>query len=133
MPTVVNAQPLVDAIEAAVTAQGVAIGNGEKPTVAAGKPWVVHWMDAGTVDDRSMRSRDGFLLTAPFQVYGFDPDSIRIAVRKVRAAILGLHGMTVDGRTVQRPVHEPSPLMSRDDDADPEQWMQYEEWRIRTT
>lgn len=130
---VVDAQPLVDAITAAVTAQGVAIGDGEKPTVATGLPWVVAWAGGGLVDDRSMRFRDGFTLTVPFQVFGLDPDSVRWAVRKLRAALLGLHLTVVDGRTVQMPVNEPPPPMSRDDDADPPLWMQYDEWRFRTT
>lgn len=128
---IIDAQPLIDAIEAAVSAQGVAIGNGEKPTVAAGRPYIVHWADAGTVDDRSLRSRDGFLLTVPFQVYGFDPDSVRWAVRKLRAAVLGLHLTSIGGRSVQMPSNEPAPPMGRDDDADPKLWYQYDEWRIR--
>lgn len=130
---VVDAQPLIDAIESAVAAQGVVIGNGEKPSVAAGRPYVVHWADSGTVGDKSMRSRDGFVLTVPFQVYGFDPDSVRWAVTRLRTAVLGLHRATVAGRMVHMPAHEPSPPMARDDDADPKLWWQYDEWRFRTT
>lgn len=128
---IVDAQPLIDAIEAAVVAQGVAIGNGEKPDVADGDPYIVHWAGSGAVDDRTMRSRDGFFLTVPFQVYGFDPDSIRWAVKKLRTAVLSLHRTTVDGRAVQMPSHVEPPPMSRDDDADPTLWWQYDEWRIR--
>lgn len=132
MPTVVDAQPLVDAITTAVAAQGLTIGDGEKPTVVAGRPYVVHWMSGGTITDRSLKSRDGFRLTAPFHVYGYDPDSVRWALRMLRTAVLGLHLAVVDGRTVQMPVQEEGPPMSRDDDADPPIWWQYDEWRFRT-
>lgn len=130
MPELVDARPLVAALEAAITGQGVAYGDGEKPTATAGHAYVVGWPDSGTVDDRSLKSRDGFSLLAPLQVYGFDPDSVRWAVGKVRAAMFGLHGTTVAGRTVQMPSHFAGPL-SRDDDADPPIWMQYEEFRLR--
>lgn len=133
MPAVVSAQPLVEAIEAAIAAQSLAVGNGEKPAVAAGLPYVVAWFDAGTVGDRSLRSRDGFALTAVFQVYGFDPDSVQGAVPKVRAAVLGLHGTEVDGRRVKMPVNLSSPPMERDDKADPQLWWQVDEWRFRTS
>lgn len=128
---VVSAQPLVEAIEAAITGQGLAFGNGEKPTVVAGRPYVVGWFDSGAVTDRTMRSRDGFALTGTFQVYGSDPDSVQWAVPKLRTAVLSLHGAIVAGRTVLMPSHLASPPMSRDDDADPPIWWQVDEWRFR--
>lgn len=131
---VVDAQPLVDAITTAVAAQGLAVGDSEKPTVAAGWPYVIGWFDSGAVTDRSLRSRDGFSLTAPFQVYGFDPDSVRWAIRKLRVAVLGLHLAVVAGRTVQMPEHRAGPPMNRDDKADPGPlWWQFDEWRFRTS
>lgn len=131
MPTVIDAQPLVDAITTAITAQSLAVGDGEKPTVAAGRPYVVAWFDSGAVENRTLLSRDGFSLVASFQVYGFDPDAVRVAVRKLRTAVLGLHLTFVTGRKVQMPEHLAGPPMARDDAADPALWWQYDEWRFR--
>lgn len=133
MVAVVDAQPLVDAITEAITAQGLAVGDGEKPAAAVGRPYVVAWFDSGTVEDRSMRSRDGFSLVGSFQVYGFDPDSVRWAVGKLRAAVLGLHRASVTGRNVLMPEHLAGPPMSRDNAADPPLWWQVDEWRLRTS
>lgn len=134
MPAVVSAQPLVEAVEAAITAQGLAVGDGEKPASAPGRPYVVGWFGGGTIENRSMRSRDGFSLTFVLQVYGFDPDSIRWAVVRVHQAVLGLFGAVIDGRTVQMPVHQADQTMpERDDKADPPIWSYAEEWRIRTS
>jgi hypothetical protein len=127
--TVVDAQPLIDAIKAAVT--GVAYAEGKKPAVTAGLPYVVAWFDAGSVTNRSLRSRDGFELVGTFQCYGNSPESVRLAVRKVRAAVFGLFGATVAGRTVQMPEHLPGPPMDRDDDVDPPLWWQTDGWRFR--
>lgn len=132
MPTVVDAQPLVDAITAAVVAQGLAVGDGEKPTVTAGRPYVVAWFGSGTVSDRSLVGRDGFTLDGRFQVYGFDPDSIRWAVKKLRAGVLGLHLTVVGGRAVLMPEHLASTDGDRDDKADPGPlWWLFDEWRFR--
>ena len=128
---VVDAGLLVAAIKTAMT--GIAYGEAAKPTVTAGSPYVVAWFDSGTVGDRSLRSRDGFSLVATFQCYGSSPESVRIAVRKVRAAVFSLFGTTVGGRTVLMPESLASPPMQRDDDVQPPLWWQADEWRFRTT
>jgi hypothetical protein len=131
---VVDAQPYADAIEAAVTAQGVAYAEGRKPDgVPAGHPYIVGWLDAGTVGNRSMRSRDGFSLVVTLQCYGSSVDSVRFAVTRARAAVASLSGAAVGGRVLLVPSHEPSPPMDRDDDADPPIWWQSDEWRFRTS
>lgn len=131
--TVVDAQPFADAIKAAMQAQGITYAEGKKPTVAAGLPYVVGWLDQGTVDDSSLRMRDGWTLTVVLQSYGLAPDPVRVAVRKSRAAMFSLAGSTVGGRRVGLPVHVPPPPLQRDDDADPPIWWQSDEWRIPTT
>lgn len=128
----VNPQPLYAALQSAI-APGVAVAIGKKPTVTAGKPWVVMWPDAGNVTDDSLRSRDGWATVVSFHCAGLTPESVLIAVRKVRDAVIGLHLQVIDGRTVQMPEHRPGPPMQRDDDADPPVFVQYDEWRIRTT
>lgn len=130
---VVDAQPLVDAVKAAIAAQGVAVGDGDKPAVGAGRPWVVMWPDGGTVENRSLASRDGFSMVVTFHSYGLDPKQVRAADARLRAAVLGMHLDTVDGRTVQMPEHLIGVPMSRDDNADPRLWVQVDEWRFRLT
>lgn len=129
--TTPTAQPLVAAISAGLTAAGVAFGDGKKPTVAAGKPWVVGWFDAGTVDNRSLRSRDGWVCVGTFHSFGLTPESARIANRALRSVVLGLHLTTVGGRVVQMPENLVAVPMSRDDDADPAVFLLIDEWRIR--
>lgn len=130
---VVDAQPFADAIKAALTIQSIAHAEGRKPAVADGLPYVVWWLDSGTVTNKSMRSRDGFELVAVFQSYGSSVDAVRIAVHKVRVAALSLFGATVAGRTVQMPEHIPPPPMARDDAVQPPLWWQADEWRFRAT
>lgn len=131
--TVVDAQPFADVIGAALDAQGIAHAEGRKPTVAAGLPYVVWWLDAGSVEDRSLRSRDGFSLVLVLQCYGFNPDAVRFAVRKGRAAVAGLAGAVAGDRVLMVPEQTPPPPMTRDDDADPPIWWQSDEWRLRTS
>lgn len=132
--TVVDAQPYADAIKAAVDAQGIPYAEGRKPAgLGTGVPYIVGWLDSGRVENRSLRSRDGFSLVVVLQSYGFSPDSVRFAVRKGRAAIASLAGATVGGRVVLLPSHEPAPPMGRDDDADPPLWWASDQWRFRTS
>jgi hypothetical protein len=131
--TVVDAQPFADAIKSAMQAQGIAYAEGKKPSVAVDRPYVVGWLDQGTVDDSSLRMRDGWSLVVVLQSYGLGPDSVRVAVRKARAAMFGLGNTTVGGRRVGLPMHVTPPPMQRDDDADPPIWWQSDEWRIPTT
>jgi hypothetical protein len=130
---VVDAQPYADAIKAALTAQGIAHDEGRKPTVAAGLPYIVWWLDPGSVEDRSMRSRDGFSLVVVLQCYGFGPDAVRFALRKGRLAVASLASATVAGRVLMVPSQDPPPPMQRDDGADPPLWWQSDVWRLHTS
>jgi hypothetical protein len=67
------------------------------------------------------------------QCYGLAPDSVRVAVRKSRAAMFSLAGTTVGGRLIGLPMHVTPPPMQRDDDADPPIWWQPDEWHLATT
>ena len=129
---VVDPQPLVAALAAAMAAQGIAYAEGKKPTVTAGSPYIVGWFDSGTVENRSLMSRDGWSTVVTLQSYGNSPESVRVAVRKGRAAVLALYGQAVAGRTVQLPSQSPPPPMQRDDDVQPPLFWQSDEWRIRT-
>lgn len=128
---VVDARPVVDAIEAALLAGGVVFGDSVKPANVGTKPYVVGFFDAGTITDQTMKSRDGWSIVGSFHCSGLSPDSARFAVIKLRAAILGLQGQTIGGRTVLKPTHEVGRPMDRDDDADPPLFIQFDEWRLR--
>lgn len=128
---VVDPRPVVDAIEIAITEGGVLFGDGKKPKDVGNKPYVVGFFDAGTVTDKTMRSRDGWSIVASFQCAGLSPDATRLAVWRVRQAVLGLRGWTIQGREVGMPVHLGGPPMDKDDDADPPLFIQIDEWRIR--
>ncbi len=130
---VVDAQPYADVIKVALTGQGISHAEGRKPTVAAGVPYIVWWLNAGRVTNRSLKSRDGFELVVTFECYGGNPDAVRFAVRKGRVAVSSLFGHVIGGRTVLMPVHVASPDMARDDDLQPPLWWQTDEWRIRTS
>ena len=130
---VVDVQPFSDAVEAALNVQGIAHAEGKKPTVAAGLPYIVWWLDPGTVTDRTMASRDGLSVVLVLQSYGLSPDSVRVALRKGRVAMASLVGDTVGAWVLLPPEHTPGPPMQRDDDADPPIWWQSDEWRLRTS
>lgn len=131
---VLDAQPVIDAVRAAIAAHGVAVDIGRKPTVGAGLPWLVLWPDPGSVTNQSMRSRDGFSLVVSMQGYGLSPASALWAIRRARTGVLGMAHESVGGRTVGVPsLLESPPPLSRDDDADPPIFMQYDEARFRLT
>jgi len=130
---VVDAQPFADALKAALTATGIAHAEGRKPTVGAGLPYIVWWLDPGTVTDKTMQGRDGFELVVVFQSYGSSVDAVRFAVSRGRTAAMSLFGAAVGGRRVQMPENIPAPPMARDDDVSPPLWWQSDEWRYRLT
>ena len=128
---VVDAEPLITAIKGAVTAAGVLIADSRKPDGVGNKPYIVAFFDAGRVEDKSLRSRDGFSLYASFQCAGLEPWSARFAVHRLRQAVLSMAGTSVGGMTVLMPSHEYPGPMTRDDDADPALFVQIDEWRFR--
>lgn len=133
MAVVVDPQPVVAAVKAAVEALGVAFGDAQKPTALAGRPYVVAWFDAGTVDDRSLLSRDGWSIVGTFHSVGLTPEAARIAARAVRTAVLGLHRTVIGGRGVLMPENLSSLPLQRDDDVNPPIFDQIDEWQIRTS
>lgn len=128
-----DAQPFADALTAAMAAQGLAYAEGRKPSVTAGLPYVVGWLDPGAVFDRSMRSRDGFEVRVVLQHYGQSPASVRVAVRKARAAVASLNGAAAGDRVVLMPYQDSPPPMQRDDTADPLLWWQTDVWHLPTS
>jgi dienelactone hydrolase len=131
---VLNVNPLVAAIDAAVTAAGVPFGDSNRPgDVVAGKPYVVGYCDGGQITDESLRSRDGVTVGCVFHSYGLSPDSVRIGRKALLVAVFGLGGTVVDGWTVHVPVHEAPVPMDRDDNVNPPLYWQTDEVTIRLT
>ena len=130
--TVTSAQPLIDALKAAVTSAGVAFGDGVKPSPATTR-YIVAWFDAGSVVDASLKSRDGFTLVGTFHCYGSTPEAARFANKVLTGAVLGLRNQVVGTRTVLAPEQLTSLPLQRDDDLSPALFDAVCEWRFPTT
>jgi hypothetical protein len=129
----VNINPLVAAIDTAVTAAGVPFGDSNKPSDAVtGKPYVVGHFDGGQITDDSLRARDGIVVGGTFHSYGWSPDAVRIGRAKLLTALFGLTGQTIGGWVVHMPVHEAPVPIDRDDTVNPPLYWQTDEvtWRL---
>lgn len=124
---------LTDVAKAALAADGVPVGVGKKPADVGAKPWVVIWPDAGLRYAATMKANDGLLETWVCHCVGLTPESADVAVRKLTAAIYGLHGLVVAGRKVLWPEQTGAVPLSRDDDVDPSLFTQTLEWQFQTT
>lgn len=132
-PTV-NINPLVAAIDTAVTAAGVPFGDANRPTdVVTNRPYVVGHFDGGQLTDETLRSRDGVTVGCTFHSYGWSPDSVRIGRNKLIGAVFALAGTVVGGWLVHMPVHEVPVPMDRDDTVNPPLYWQTDELTIRLT
>jgi hypothetical protein len=131
--TVVDAQPFADAIKSAMQAQTIAYARGQEACRGGWIPLRRGLAGSGHGDRLVPAGRDGWSLVVVLQCYGLAPDSVRVAVRKSRAAMFSLAGTTVGGRLIGLPMHVTPPPMQRDDDADPPIWWQSDEWHLPTT
>jgi hypothetical protein len=131
VPTL-DAQPLITALKTALNTAGVALGDGVKPSTTSSR-YIVAWFDAGTVEDSSLRSRDGFSLVGTFHCYGTTPEAARFAYDALTAAVLGLRGATVGGRVLLMPEQLTSLPLQRDDKLSPPLFDAICEWRFRTS
>ena len=127
--------PLIAALKAAVEAggaSGVPFGDGKKPATATTR-YIVAWFDGGRVEDRSLRSRDGWSAVGTFHCYGQTPDAARYANQKLTAAVLSLFGQAVGDRVLLMPEQVSTVPLQRDDDADPAMFDVISEWRFRAS
>lgn len=127
---VIDSKSLLAAIDTAVTAAGVAFDVGRKPADATTR-YVIAWPNGGVIENRSMRSRDGWSIVIPTQSYGLSPEAALFAFHAQRRAILGMHGQAFAGKQIHVLTPTDPPPLSRDDDGDKPIWTQYDEWRIR--
>lgn len=124
---------LTDVVVAATAAAGLPVGVGGQPAHAADEPFVVIWPDPGVRSAVTMKANDGLAETWVCHCYGLTPESADVAVRKLTAAIYGLHRTTVGGRLVQFPEQLSAVPLSIDRDAQPHLYDFAVEWRIRTS
>ena len=124
---------LTNALTPVLTTAGVAVGIGQKPAVALGKPYVVIWPDSGTRAAVTMNVAHGYEETWTAHCYGTTPESAEVARRKLSDAVYGLWMTTVDGRVVQYPEQLTALPLSVDRDADPDLYDYAVEWRFRTS
>jgi hypothetical protein len=129
----VDVAPLIAAIRAGLAAHpaDLAFDEGRQPANVSGRPYIVAFFDSGTIENRSMRSRDGWSTVGTFHCAGLSPQSARVAVRALRTVILGLTGAPFAGGTLRVPEHIAGAPMDRDDDAQPVLFIQIDEWRFR--
>lgn len=129
-----NINPLVAAVDAALTAVGVPFGDSDKPTDSqSGKPYVVGMFDSGRVTDRTMLSRDGASVWMVLHTYALSPDGVRIGRRLALSAVFGLAGAQVGRWTVHVPVHTATISIERDDRVNPALYWQSDDFTLRLT
>lgn len=132
--TAVNINPLVAAIDAALTAVGVPFGDSNRPAdVVADRPYVVGFFDGGRVWDKSMLSRDQVSLSAVFHSYALSPDAVRVGRAKTITAVFGLAGSIYGGWRVHLPVHTAALPIEREDKLSPPLYWQTDDFMFRLT
>lgn len=127
-----NVGALVAALDAAVTAAGVAFGSSKKPADATTR-YVVADFDSGRVEDSSLRARDGWTATGTFRCYGQTDLAAWHADEILKVAILSLRGTTVDDRVLGMPLQLDAVPIQRDDDTSPPLYAAMSVWRFPTT
>lgn len=129
---VLDINPLIAAIDAAVTARGVPFGDSNRPSdLIQDQPYVVAFNDGGRITDQSLVSRDGMRVSIVFQTYAWSPDAVRIGRRKAIEAFFGLAGTTVGGWYVHLPVHNASMAIEREDKLSPPLFWQSDDFGVR--
>lgn len=127
-------QPLVAALKAAIESgdtAGVPFGDGKKPDTSSTR-YVVAFFDGGRVEDRTLRSRDGWSTVMTAHCYGPSPDGARYAYEHLQWSVLGLRGQVIAGRPLLMPEQLTALPLQRDDSTDKPLFDQISEWRFRT-
>lgn len=124
---------LTAALAVAAAAAGLPVGVGKQPVHDADEPFVVVWPDPGVRSAVTMKANDGLAETWVCHCYGLTPESAEVAVRKLTAAVYGLHRQVIGGRLVQWPEQLSAVPLSIDRDAQPHLYDLTAEWRMRTS
>lgn len=134
MTPAVNINPLVAAIDAALTAVGIPFGDSNRPTdFVPARPYVVGFFDGGRLWDKSLRSRDQVTVSALFHTYAQLPDAVRVGRSKTIAAVMSLAGTTQGGWLVHTPVHTTALPIEREDKLSPVLYWQTDDFMFRLT
>jgi hypothetical protein len=123
--------PHVDAVQAALTAAGLAVGLGGAPVPAVDR-YVALYPDAGQFVTESLADRrTDFVGMVQATCVGPTAEQALWVADKVRSALASV--LTVDGRVVWRPEELGGPPVSRDDDVTPPLFYVPIQFQIRST
>jgi hypothetical protein len=123
----------VTALTDALLVDGVPVGIGKRPDVAASKPFVVIWPTVPVRSPSTMQVDGAYMETWTCHCYGLTEQSAAVALRKLTVAVYALWGAEVAGRVVQYPEQLSALPLSVDRDADPDLYDYAVEWRFRTS
>jgi hypothetical protein len=123
--------PHVDAVQAALTGAGLAVGLGGAPVPAVSK-YVALYPDPGqSVSESLADRRTDVMLMVQATCVGPTAEQALWVADKVRSALSG--PITVDGRVAWRPEELGGPPVSRDDDVTPPLFYVPIQFHIRST
>jgi hypothetical protein len=123
--------PHVDAVQAALTGAGLAVGLGGAPVPAAAR-YVALYPDPGqSVPESLADRRTDVMLMVQATCVGPTAEQALWVADKARAALSG--PLTVDGRVAWRPEELGGPPVSRDDDVTPPLFYVPIQFQIRST
>ncbi|MET9467790.1 hypothetical protein ABZY44_23905 [Streptomyces sp. NPDC006544] len=126
-------KPHLDAIMAALTAGGLAVGDGGAPaSVPSTRIYVALYVDPGQSLSESLAdARTDFTLSFQITCVGPTQEKCRWAAQRARMA---LHApLAVAGRTAWRPEELGGPPMQRDDDVSPPLYYLPVQYRLQST
>lgn len=126
-------KPHVDAITAALTGAGLAVGDGGAPaSVPSTGIYVALYFDPGqSVSESLADQRTDFAVSFQVTAVGPTAEKCRWATQRIRAA---LHApLTVSGRTAWRPEELGGPPIQRDDDVSPPLYYLPVQYRLQST
>lgn len=126
-------KPHMDAIEAALTGAGLAVGPGGAPTpVPANGRYAALYFDPGQVSSESLADvRTDFTLLFQVTCVGPTRDQCLWVAGKVRTALFVR--LTVAGRSAWRPEELGGPFVLRDDDVTPPVYYLPVQYRLKST
>lgn len=123
--------PHLDAVQAALTVAGLAVGLGGAPVPAVTR-YVALYPDPGqSVRESLADRRTDLTLMVQATCVGPTAEQALWVADKVRGALAG--GLTVDGRLVWRPEELGGPPLARDDDVTPPLYFVPIQFQLRST
>lgn len=129
--TAPDIKPLLDAVQAALTGAGLAVGLGGAPAPVPTK-YAALYFDPGQVLTESLADlRTDLQLMFQVTCVGPTQEQCLWVAAKVRSALFGR--LTVAGRSVWRPEELGGPFVLRDDDVTPPVFYLPVQYRLKST